>query len=193
MEEAVNHLRLSGAKCIFTTLTHLQRAREAAGLCGIEEDRIFLLEMPSQLVAGKKRPEHLVTLDQLIESGSRVRLEKLRFQKGQGARQTAYLCSSSGTSGLPVLSAPHHPRTARGCTDSLLLERCHAFSPQHNYERPSDQHVRGAQSSMVRPTERSQCGVVPRGRACAASIQPVSGNPSLFSRSRFSRCSFPSI
>ena len=107
IQEALGHLKMSGARCIFTSLTHLERAEEAASLYGIGEDRIFLLEMPAEVVAGKQQPDGLVTFDQLIESGSRVRLEKLRFTKGQGARQTAYLCSSSGTSGLPVHKSIH--------------------------------------------------------------------------------------
>ena len=42
-------------------------------------------------------------VDQLIEEGGKLpELEALKWEKGQGARQTAYLCYSSGTSGLPV-------------------------------------------------------------------------------------------
>lgn len=42
-------------------------------------------------------------MDDLIALGKGQRdLEPLRWEKGQGARQTAFLCYSSGTSGLPV-------------------------------------------------------------------------------------------
>ena len=42
-------------------------------------------------------------------------LEPLRWEKGQGARQTAFLCYSSGTSGLPV-SLP----SSCHCSDHVL-------------------------------------------------------------------------
>jgi acyl-CoA synthetase (AMP-forming)/AMP-acid ligase II len=43
------------------------------------------------------------TVGQLIDAGKKLpELEPLKWEKGQGARQTAYLCYSSGTSGLPV-------------------------------------------------------------------------------------------
>jgi acyl-CoA synthetase (AMP-forming)/AMP-acid ligase II len=43
------------------------------------------------------------TVGQLIADGAKLpKLEKQKWEKGQGARQTAYLCYSSGTSGLPV-------------------------------------------------------------------------------------------
>ena len=43
------------------------------------------------------------TVSELIADGRKLpKLEALKWPKGQGARQTAYLCYSSGTSGLPV-------------------------------------------------------------------------------------------
>ena len=47
--------------------------------------------------------EEFKTVDQLIQEGNNLpQLEELRWEKGQGAKQTAFLCYSSGTSGLPV-------------------------------------------------------------------------------------------
>ena len=51
---------------------------------------------------------HLVgdRVGELITEGQKLsKLEPLRWSKGQGSRQTAFLCYSSGTSGLPVRSA----------------------------------------------------------------------------------------
>jgi ribosome assembly protein SQT1 len=57
--------------------------------------------MPKELSGDKKLP--FKTVGQLIEAGGKLpELEALQWEKGQGARQTAYLCYSSGTSGLPV-------------------------------------------------------------------------------------------
>jgi acyl-CoA synthetase (AMP-forming)/AMP-acid ligase II len=57
--------------------------------------------MPKQFSGDKQVP--FKTVGQLIEAGEKLpKLEELKWEKGQGARQTAYLCYSSGTSGLPV-------------------------------------------------------------------------------------------
>lgn len=47
------------------------------------------------------------TVDDLIEEGKSLpALEPLKWVKGQGARQVAFLCYSSGTSGMPVSIIP---------------------------------------------------------------------------------------
>lgn len=62
-----------------------------------------MLEVPKELTGGKALPKGLKTVNQLIEEGAHLpALEILKWNKGQGARQTAFLCYSSGTSGLPV-------------------------------------------------------------------------------------------
>jgi len=57
--------------------------------------------MPEEFSGSKKVP--FKTVDDLISIGKSLpKLEELRWENGQGATQTAYLCYSSGTSGLPV-------------------------------------------------------------------------------------------
>lgn len=57
--------------------------------------------MPEVFTGGKKVP--FKTADDLIAEGEKLpKLEPLRMEKGQAAVQAAYLCYSSGTSGLPV-------------------------------------------------------------------------------------------
>lgn len=76
----------------------LETALKAAKAAGIPSDRIYLLPMP-----GFTTKESLPTIDDLINEGKALpELEPLQWAKGQGARQVAYLCYSSGTSGLPV-------------------------------------------------------------------------------------------
>ena len=76
----------------------LENALKAAKTAGIPEDRIFLLEVP-----GFESSSKFTTVDQLIEEGKNLPArEPLKWVTGQGARQTAFLCYSSGTSGLPV-------------------------------------------------------------------------------------------
>ncbi|KAI4240174.1 MAG: hypothetical protein L6R40_005307 [Gallowayella cf. fulva] len=96
------HLRSSGSNALFTCHPLLPIAVEAASNCNIPRSRIFLLQVPRELSGGHQLPTDIKTVDQLIHEGSHLpELEALRWEKGQGARQTAFLCYSSGTSGLP--------------------------------------------------------------------------------------------
>jgi acyl-CoA synthetase (AMP-forming)/AMP-acid ligase II len=88
---------ISTIQCIPLLETSLQAAKAA----GIPNDRVYILDMPKEFSGNKSVPFKTVT--QLIIDGARLpTLEPLKWEKGQGARQTAYLCYSSGTSGLPV-------------------------------------------------------------------------------------------
>ncbi|PQE05573.1 putative phenylacetyl- ligase protein [Rutstroemia sp. NJR-2017a BBW] len=99
-EELHFQLKSSGAKAIFTCIPLLETTLTAAKAAGIKNDRVYILEMPKQFTGDKQVPYK--TVDDLIASGVNLpKLESLRWEKGQGARQTAYLCYSSGTSGLP--------------------------------------------------------------------------------------------
>src|SRR5207248_10838635 len=93
----------SGATCLFTVVPLLPTALEAAAKAGISKERIYICEMPDKVTGGAKAPKEFKTLSQLIEEGGSLpEVEPVKWSKGQGARQTAFLCYSSGTSGLPV-------------------------------------------------------------------------------------------
>jgi hypothetical protein len=97
-------LKDSGAKCIFTCVPLLQSTLEAAAKVGMGKDKIFILEMPDVLTGGAKA-DGFLTVSDLVERGRGLaKLEELRWQKGDGAKKAAFLCYSSGTSGLPVSS-----------------------------------------------------------------------------------------
>ncbi|GAO14840.1 uncharacterized protein UV8b_04079 [Ustilaginoidea virens] len=96
-QELEHQLRLSGSQALFTCVPLLDKALKAADAVGIPRDRVFLLPLPLS-----PSDSRFKTLDQLVEEGrSLPPLPPLKWVKGQGARQTAYLCFSSGTSGLP--------------------------------------------------------------------------------------------
>ncbi|KAK4042127.1 hypothetical protein C8A01DRAFT_44783 [Parachaetomium inaequale] len=96
-EELEHQLRSSGAKALFTCVPVLETALKAAKAVGIPEDKIFIMDLPHH---SQKPP--FKTVDDLVEMGHSVpELEPLRWVKGQGGRQVAFLCYSSGTSGLP--------------------------------------------------------------------------------------------
>lgn len=61
-----------------------------------------------------EKPVPFKSVTQLIQQGRKLpELEPLKWELGQGKRQTAYLCFSSGTSGLPVSPLAY-------CTNSIL-------------------------------------------------------------------------
>ncbi|KFY04305.1 hypothetical protein O988_00880 [Pseudogymnoascus sp. VKM F-3808] len=98
--ELAYQLKSAGAKAIFTCIPLLENALEAAKTVGIPEKHVYILEMPDVFTGGKKAP--FKTVGDLIEQGKRLpAIEALKWAPGQGERQTAYLCYSSGTSGLP--------------------------------------------------------------------------------------------
>jgi long-subunit acyl-CoA synthetase (AMP-forming) len=106
VEELVYQLKTSKPKAMFTCVPLLPIALEAAAQTGIPKNRIYMLELPKQATGGEETPKEYMTVDQLIELGKeQPKLEELKWEKGQGARQTAFLCYSSGTSGLPVGSS----------------------------------------------------------------------------------------
>ncbi|KAI0400056.1 hypothetical protein F4802DRAFT_602374 [Xylaria palmicola] len=103
--ELAHQLRSSGSKALFTCPSLLESALGAARASDIPDDRVFLLDVP-----GQARDPRFRSIEDLIAEGrSLPELEPLRWTKGQGARQTAYLCYSSGTSGLPkAVMIAHH-------------------------------------------------------------------------------------
>ena len=112
-------IKSSGAKALFTVCASvlvkisqelnpikqciplLETAVQAAKAAGIPEHRIYILEMPKEFTGNKSVP--FKTVSQLIAEGEKLpAIDPLKWERGQGAKQTAYLCYSSGTSGLPV-------------------------------------------------------------------------------------------
>ena len=101
--ELVHQLKSSGAKVLFTCVPLLSLALEAASECGIPRNRVYLLSVPKEITGDTVIPKEFKRVEGLIQAGSDLpQLEELQWEKGQGAKQTAFLCYSSGTSGLPV-------------------------------------------------------------------------------------------
>lgn len=64
---------------------------------------MYVVDVPEEAAKGTTPPEDLKTVNQLIDEGMKLgELPAVEWEKGQGARQTAYICPSSGTGGLPV-------------------------------------------------------------------------------------------
>ncbi|KAI2617130.1 acetyl-CoA synthetase-like protein [Hypoxylon sp. NC1633] len=118
--ELEHQLKSSGAKALFTCIPLLETALKAAKACNIPNDKVFILQLPGQF-----DPVPFKSLDDLIEEGRTLpELEPLIWTKGQGARQVAYLCYSSGTSGLPKAVMISH----RNVIANILQIRWHEES-----------------------------------------------------------------
>ncbi len=95
-QQVVDLLKSVRAKALFTSWPLHDSALEAASSAGIPRTRVYLLPVPTELSARGHFPADLTTVDQAITRGlSLSPLPSLRWSSGQGARQTAFLCSSS--------------------------------------------------------------------------------------------------
>lgn len=100
IDEVRHQIENAEAKALFTVLPLLDVAIAGAKKAGLSQDKIYLLPMAGD--DESKYPKGMKTFTQLLEAGKKLpELEPLKWEKGQGARQTAFLCYSSGTSGLP--------------------------------------------------------------------------------------------
>lgn len=100
--DLAHQLKDSGAGCVFTCLPLLDTAIKAAKDAGIAKDKIYLLELPGEMPIGAKNPEFKRT-SQLMELGKGgPGLNALEWRRGEGKKRAAFICYSSGTSGIPV-------------------------------------------------------------------------------------------
>ncbi|KAG9504920.1 hypothetical protein J7337_004901 [Fusarium musae] len=111
-DELTHQLKASGAKALVTCTPLLEVALEAAKNVGIPEENIYLFDIPRAEPTSSFKH---ASVEDLINEGSRLaELEKLQWVQGQGARQTAFLCFSSGTSGLPHVTYDSVARRKKG-------------------------------------------------------------------------------
>jgi len=99
-QELAHQLRSSGSQALVTCYPLLETALQAAQAAGISKDKVFIQTLPGFKSNGAM---DFATVEDLISEGNELpALEPLKWVKGQGSRQPAFLCYSSGTSGLPV-------------------------------------------------------------------------------------------
>lgn len=120
----------SKAKALFTCVPLLPVALDAAAQAGLPKSKIYLIDVPEVILGGVKPPTEYKTVSQLAEAGKSLPpLEVLSWGPGEGARRTAFLCYSSGTSGLPVCLSLAVPSKPTSNIDSLI-ERSDDLSSQ---------------------------------------------------------------
>jgi acyl-CoA synthetase (AMP-forming)/AMP-acid ligase II len=103
-QELEHQAKDSGMKAIFTCLPLLQTCRDGVKKAGISDDKIFLLPLPEVATPGMTNKNSHKTIDDLIKAGQnldRIRPSDESWPAGHGKQRCAFLCYSSGTSGLP--------------------------------------------------------------------------------------------
>ncbi|THX98529.1 phenylacetyl-CoA ligase-like protein, partial [Aureobasidium pullulans] len=101
--ELEHQVKSSGSQLVITCTELLPVALAAVKAAGLPQENVILLPMPEDDSSNK---EPFLTLEDLIKRGEKLPpLEPLRWSNGQGRRQSAFLCYSSGTSGLPNVIA----------------------------------------------------------------------------------------
>jgi hypothetical protein len=103
-EEVAFQLRDSGAKAVFTCAALLETCKKGIAASSSPDSKVFILPLPEQVTPPSVKINGLKTIDDLIRNGSalpQIQPSDESWQEGEGATRIAFLCYSSGTSGLP--------------------------------------------------------------------------------------------
>ncbi|KAG9249429.1 uncharacterized protein F5Z01DRAFT_716005 [Emericellopsis atlantica] len=123
-QQVADQLRNTKAKLLFTSAPLIESALAAAALVGLPISHVYVLQVPPKAAKGVEIPPDLKTVDKAIEEGEELPpLARNSFTPGQGARQTAFLCSSSGTSGFPKLVKLTHRNVIANILQFVTFER----------------------------------------------------------------------
>lgn len=102
VSELAYQLKDSGSRAVFTCPSKLATALEAADLAGIPRTNVFVIPVDGDEGPVGSASEMPLSIEDLINRGRQVPpMPPVKWSRGQARRQVAYLCYSSGTSGVP--------------------------------------------------------------------------------------------
>ncbi|EED13572.1 AMP dependent ligase/synthetase, putative [Talaromyces stipitatus ATCC 10500] len=105
-KEIESHLTRSKCKAIFVSPSLHKTCIEVTNLLGISQECVYTIAVPGELVSSVDGHK---SFEQLLAAGSDLApMEPLKWEKGQGKEQAAYLAATSGTSGLQKLAKIGH-------------------------------------------------------------------------------------
>jgi acyl-CoA synthetase (AMP-forming)/AMP-acid ligase II len=133
VDELMHQRKSSGAKALVACTPLLETAFAVSRRVGILDENVFLFDIPRAESSSKFAH---ASVEDLINEGFKLAdLDQLEWTKGQGARQTAFLCFSSGTSGLPVRAFPLQPQLqltpSESCYDIALQRDLECVTARH--------------------------------------------------------------
>ncbi|KAK5135564.1 hypothetical protein LTR08_005044 [Meristemomyces frigidus] len=102
-DEVAYQLKDSGAKAVFTCLPLLDTTLTATKKANIAKDKVYILDLAPSITQGMTNKGHK-TLENFVQAGTmlpNLQASDRSWSAGEGGRRTAFLCYSSGTSGLP--------------------------------------------------------------------------------------------
>ncbi|KAH8897179.1 acetyl-CoA synthetase-like protein [Thozetella sp. PMI_491] len=130
-EELAFQLKDSGAKALVTQLPLLPKALEAARKIGLPEDRIVLLDDARD--PSKKFPHFTELRDTSLLGYSRAKVDP--------KTHVAFLCYSSGTTGLPKGVKLTHENLLSNMTAADLIEQLCGLSSKGGFDGKGDKQL----------------------------------------------------
>ncbi|KAL4880710.1 hypothetical protein BJY04DRAFT_207902 [Aspergillus karnatakaensis] len=108
--EIKRHIALTKCRVLFTCRSLLSTATEVLADNQTTGPKVYLLDLPDELAGKTTLPDQgQKTVEQLVQQGSSLpQIDPLQWTPGQGKDQVAYLCPTSGTSGLQKLAMITH-------------------------------------------------------------------------------------
>ncbi|KAG9256005.1 uncharacterized protein F5Z01DRAFT_532953 [Emericellopsis atlantica] len=129
--ELASQLQDSGSLALFTCPSKLDTACEAADLARVPRENVFLIPIPGDEMPTHTAPQDFTSIEDLISKGRQLpSIPRTPWVRGQGRRQVAYLCYSSGTSGTPKGVMVSHFNIIANILQMTLYES--TFRPQED-------------------------------------------------------------
>ncbi|KAF2468738.1 acetyl-CoA synthetase-like protein [Lindgomyces ingoldianus] len=121
--EITHHMKLARCSTIFTCWPLLSTCLQAADQLALDRHKIYLIDLPHPFLPDDNISSNYRFLNQLVEAGRFLDpVESLSWEPGQGTKQIAYLCSTSGTAGKQKLAKITHFNVIANVLQATIYE-----------------------------------------------------------------------